>query len=102
MAAFLTAEHLAQHSVSESQIQNAMDQAQRNQQMVTANKPSQKSEYPPPQPNYGAVNERLPKSEWPSTPPHPSLGPFTFSLGAILHKWTKTIAEKQRFVQLLQ
>lgn len=42
MAAFLTAEHLAQHSVSESQIQNAMDQAQRNQQVVVANKPTQK------------------------------------------------------------
>lgn len=46
MAAFLTAEHLAQHSVSESQIQNAMDQAQRNQQVVVANKPTQKSKPP--------------------------------------------------------
>ncbi|XP_048767150.2 uncharacterized protein LOC125674127 isoform X4 [Ostrea edulis] len=42
MAAFLTAEQLAQHSMSESQIQNAMDQAQRNQQFIVANKPTQK------------------------------------------------------------
>ncbi|XP_061192370.1 uncharacterized protein LOC133200594 isoform X2 [Saccostrea echinata] len=42
MAAFLTAEHLAQHSMSESQIQNAMDQAQRNQQLIVASKPAQK------------------------------------------------------------
>lgn len=47
MAAFLTAEQLAQHSMSESQIQNAMDQAQRNQQFIVANKPTQKSQLLP-------------------------------------------------------